>query len=254
MLVCKFRLQPIRGKRTRQFSTFGDSATKGRSGRGTRVRYALLAANAPVAPAPRAWIFPLMQAFRKARRVKRIRTSRRRPAAAIRGPGPRRAFGACKKRSWFTRDRLPLLSLHPCPRRKRLRETVQSKPAGGRAPFSSATPSQCMPLAEPPASEAWSQAPATRRFANRTTDMAPTLRDTTRGRVSPCRSRCSLSASARRRCRAPSSPVRRLPKRSDPGAAPLRVFVLRHPVARDPLVQAPLQRLRRVGAPHLRVS
>ena len=61
-----------------------------------------------------------------------------------------------------------------------------------------------------------SASPVPRRFAHRTTDMAPMLRHADPCRASPCRPRCLLSAlnRARPRSRALNSPVRRLPKRS----------------------------------------
>ena len=111
-------------------------------------------------------------------------------------------------------------------RRKRRRTPGNSSVGGwlsapGGIPSSSAAPRRRAPLGavgQPPtASEAWPRAshePVPRRFAHRTTDMAPVLRHADPCRASPCRPRRLLPAlnRARPRSRALSSPARRLPK------------------------------------------
>ena len=130
---------------------------------------------------------------------------------------PDQTYVAHKKCSWFTRARLSLLSLRPCPRRPAQALSDPGKPFSRQptrppapAPSSSAAPRRCEPLAgpPPPASEAWSRAPAPRRFAHRTTDLAPMLRHADPCRASPCRPCRLLSAlnRARPRSRALSSP------------------------------------------------
>ena len=78
------------------------------------------------------------------------------------------------------------------------------------APSSSAAPKRCAPLAKATATSFGGlvASPAPRRFAHRTTDMAPMLRHADPCRASPCRPRCLLSAlnRARPRSRALSSP------------------------------------------------
>ena len=78
------------------------------------------------------WTPPVMQAFWRARCVKYIHVSRRlcRPRTAIRGPG--QSSVAHKKCSWFTRDRSPLLSLRPCPRRPAQALTPGNPSVGSR--------------------------------------------------------------------------------------------------------------------------
>ena len=81
-------------------------------------------------------------------------------------------------------DRLPLLSLRPCPRRPAQALSDLGKlfswrplPVPGRTPSSSAAPMRCAPLARSLCRHlrrlAWLHSPAPRRFAHRTTDMAP---------------------------------------------------------------------------------
>ena len=146
-------------------------------------------------------------------------------------------------------DRLPLLSLRPCPRRpaqaltpgnpsvgrqrdRRLPLLLrQQRPSGARR----------WPRPLPPASEAWSRAPATNpcRAASphRTTDMAPMLCHADPCRASPCRPCCLLSGLNRAR---PRSRTRKFSRcegcRSGPdsGHAQPRVLVFLRdlPVAR----------------------
>ena len=137
------------------------------------------------------------------------------PWTVIRGPG--QSYAAHKKRSWFTRSMTvcPPSVLAPTSSASAVgpRETLQSAAgatAGARSFFVSSAQAVRVVGQPPPASEAWSRAPATnpRRFAHRTTDMAPMLRHADPCRASPCRPRCLLPASGRAspRSRALSSP------------------------------------------------
>ena len=167
------------------------------------------------------WTPPVMQAFWRARCVKYIHVSRRlcRPRTAIRGPG--QSSVAHKKCSWFTRDRLPLLSLRPCPRRPAQALSDPGKPFSRQparpsapAPSSSAAPKRCAPLAKATATSfgglvaSASHEPVAHRFAHRTTDMAPMLCHADPCRALPCRPCCLLPAlnRARPRSRALSFP------------------------------------------------
>ena len=157
-----------------------------------------------------------------------IHVSRRLCRPRTRGPG--QSYVAHKKRSWFTRDRLPLPSLRPCPRRPAQALSDPGKPfsrqlaVGARFLLRQQRPggARRWPAAASFRGLIASASPVPRRFAHRTTDMAPMLRHADPCRASPCRPRCLLSAlnRARPRSRAPSSPVRRLPKRSRLRACP----------------------------------
>ena len=117
-------------------------------------------------------------------------------------------------------DRLPLLSLRPCPRRPAQALTPGNPSVGSRrdrrhpVPSSSAAPMRCAPLAMATATSfgglvaSASHEPVAHRFAHRTTDMAPMLCHADPCRASPCRPCCLLLAlnRARPRSRALSSP------------------------------------------------
>ena len=123
---------------------------------------------------------------------------------------------AHKKCGWFTRDRLPLLSLRPCPRRPAQALSDPGKPfsrqlaVGARFLLRQQRPggARRWPAAASFGGLVASASPVPRRFAHRTTDMAPMLRHADPCRASPCRPRCLLSAlnRARPRSRALSSP------------------------------------------------
>ena len=157
-----------------------------------------------------------MQAFWKARCVRYIHVSRRLCRPRTRGPD--QTYVAHKKCSHPLHDRLPLLSLRPCPRRPAQALSDPGKPFSRQparppvpAPSSSAAPRRCAPLAKATATSfgglVASASPVPRRFAHRTTDMAPMLRHADPCRASPCRPCRLLSAlnRARPRSRARSS-------------------------------------------------
>ena len=125
------------------------------------------------------------------------------------------------KLTWHTRSAagLPLLSLRPCPRRpaqalsdpgKPFSRQLARPPAPGSFFVSSAQAVCAVGRATATSFGGLvaSASPAPRRFAPRTTDMAPMLRHADPCRASPCRPRRLLSASgrARPRSRALSSP------------------------------------------------
>ena len=109
----------------------------------------------------------------------------------------------------------------------------------------------------PPASEAWSRAPAPRRFAHRTTDMAPMLRHADPCRASPCRPCCLLSAlnRARPRSRALSSPGAKAAEAAPiPGMLSFESSSSFALSLGDLLVQTPFQRRARRKTPATQAS